>query len=154
SAPATLAPGSQSGRSQTVNNPFASSGMPAGLPTSDVPGEPPSDNAPLNYPDAHAAGEENAGNHSGNAPKPSSNSSRVGSEASPSWVLPDAPLPRDRGDRSLAQANTGLMPPRRAAAARSIDNAQPGAIPAKQQAQEKLSAARQALASGDIDLAE
>ncbi|HVT29019.1 MAG TPA: hypothetical protein VHE81_13470 [Lacipirellulaceae bacterium] len=63
-------------------------------------------------------------------------------------------MPRGSSDQRLADANSGLMPPRHAADEISPNNSSLSGSSAKQQAEEKLVAARKALQSGDIDLAE
>ena len=59
-----------------------------------------------------------------------------------------------RADQQFAANGSGLMPPKHTAAAAATNNARTPATASKQQAQEDLSAARKALAAGDVDLAE
>jgi general secretion pathway protein D len=71
------------------------------------------------------------------------------------WALPDAPLPRGMNlPQSGPGAMSGLMPPERTVAESAPGAPQPSAASLKQQALSHLSAARTALESGNIDLAE
>ena len=78
-----------------------------------------------------------------------------------SWQLPDAPLPRGAEARSLAQGvglagpGPSLTPPPRASdVAQAIGGLDVSNLPPKEQALAHMNAARSALGSGDIDLAE
>jgi general secretion pathway protein D len=140
----------------SVNNPFASSGTTSGLKTdSSLASEAAPADSPLGYPSMHAAKDDS----SQSRPSPVLRTQTAatppgGADAIPSWQLPSAPLPRGTTDQQVGASGSGLMPPKHTAASAPANTAQTPATAPKQQAQEDLSAARKALAAGDVDLAE
>ena len=155
SASAVLPSSSQPSHGSAIDNPFASAGITGGLNSARPIGNLPSTERPLNYPTAHAAADEYP-------PRTAPRSTPAISALSPNdatgpnshWTLPDAPLPRGLSDQQIATASAELTPPRRSAADPPMADSRPPNNPSKQQAQEHLSAARKALVTGNIDLAE
>ncbi len=155
SAPAILPSSSQSSRGSAIDNPFASAGITGGLNSPRSIGDLPSTERPLNYPTAHAAADEYPPSAAPRStPAISARSPNDATGPNSHWTLPDAPLPRGLSDQQISAASTELTPPRRLAADPPTTDARPPNNPSKQQAQERLSAARKALVTGDIDLAE
>lgn len=156
SAPGSLPSDPQISPRGTVNNPFASSGTASGVKTaSSLTSEPASTESPLGYPTPHAAKEDSSlGRPSPSTGTQSASISPTDAAAIPSWQLPSAPLPRGATDKQFGTPGSGLMPQKHTAASAPANTGRTPAIASKQQAQEDLSAARKALAAGDIDLAE
>ena len=152
-APPAQVSAPQATGARTLDNPFASAGKATGLTASNLVSEPQTPSTPLNYPSTHSAVENNARTPASSAAAPRTASAIASSaDANRSWDLPSAPLPRGASDKQFA-ARSGLMPPKRTGNP-TTPTAQTTNSPSKQQAQEQLSAARKALQSGDLDLAE
>ncbi|HEX5470713.1 MAG TPA: hypothetical protein VFW73_02450 [Lacipirellulaceae bacterium] len=155
SSPTTLALNSEPSGAQRLNNPFVSSSAPISLPSENLRSASSASNTPLQYPSTHEAIGEGARNLDASSSRhPIDSSLPESARSNSSWALPSAPLPRGANDQRFAENNSGLMPPRHMAASSSLNSPPSTGLTAKQQAQEKLSAARNALQSGDIDLAE
>ena len=153
------APGSSSSDPQTsargLANPFASSGTPAGVKTAaNITSEPAATEQPLGYPSMHAKDNSSGGLASPAVGTETASAAPAGAESNPSWQLPSAPLPRGASDQQFGASSSSLLPPKHSAAGAPANNSRPSATSSKQQAQEDLSAARKALAAGDVDLAE
>jgi general secretion pathway protein D len=155
-SPSGLQVSPQIANGQTINNPFASAGKTAGAGLANAPSDsayPATSKTPVDR-NANDPADRLALNDV-NLKSPQLPNSNTPSSAKPSWTLPDAPLPGGAapGDR-LGAKNTGLTPPKHATPVAGPANSQFAGPLAKQQAQQKLSAARQALEAGNIDLAE
>ncbi len=153
SAPASAYQPDRFSRPKATDNPFTSAGNTAGFNVVKTAAEAPVSDSPHNYPVVQAAGDTSpvAAN-----PAPSRTDSVLNnpSDSNTSWALPDAPLPRGAEDRRLPSGGAGLMPLKRTASAVAPNSPSSANSSGKQQAQEKLVAARKALAVGEIDLAE
>jgi type II secretory pathway component GspD/PulD (secretin) len=134
------------------NNPFASAGNTAGLKLPTTNSEPASSPTSLAYPTTQTSGNDSSMGGDQKSLSAAADPS-LGNSPNSSWALPSAPLPRGASDRQFSNGDPGLLPPRRSASD-SANETRPSAVNSKQKAQENLSAARKALASGDIDLAE
>ncbi len=156
STPSSSPSGSNTSPSRSMDNPFTSSGKPAGQNSAaGLASERPSTQPPLSYPNMNAAKDDTSQGRPSPTPRTQNTSTLSGgAESNPAWQLPSAPLPRSASDQQFATNGTGLMPPKRTAAGVPANNSRPSASATKQQAQEELMAARKALAAGDVDLAE
>ncbi len=156
STPSSLPSDAQTPARGTTNNPFASSGTTAGLKSAgNLSSDPAPTDVPLSYPSMHSAKDDSLTGRASPAPRTQTASTQPSSgETNPSWQLPSAPLPRGASDQQFGASGTGLTPPKHTAASAPTTNARTPAIASKQQAQEDLTAARKALAAGDVDMAE
>jgi Flp pilus assembly secretin CpaC len=156
STPGSLPSDPQSSPRSPVHNPFTSSGNTSGVKTaSNLVSEPAPADSQLGYPTTHAAQDDSLqGRPSPSARPQITPTSPAVADATPSWQLPSAPLPRGATDKQFGIPGSGLMPPKHTAANAPATSVRTPATASKQQAQEDLSAARKALAAGDVDLAE
>src|SRR3954469_23545758 len=143
SAPGSLPADRQTSSRQSVDNPFASSGTPAGLKSPpSLSGEPLSNEPPLSYPSTQASNEETSPGFASPAVRTQAASTPKADAGSvPSWQLPNVPAPR--GDaQQFGQTGSGLTPPKRTAANTPPNQSRTPANNSRQQAQRNLSDAR------------
>jgi general secretion pathway protein D len=156
STPGSLSSGSQDLQPRSINNPFASSGAPAGMKASSgLASDPSSEQSTLSQPGLHSVKDETPQGLAASAARmQGATASQEGKTSDPSWQLPTAPLPRNATDQEFGATSKGLIPPKHSASGAALKHARTAASQSKQQAQDNLIGARKALAAGDLDLAE
>jgi general secretion pathway protein D len=154
SAPTTLSLDSQPARPKTIDNPFSSAGAAANANSTNIAGQSFASQNELSTPTARLEADANPQNVPSQTPsKRLAPAAPSASNSDPAWELPNAPLPGRAPEERLPVTGGGLAP-RRPVANSPTNNARSLNVAPKQQAQENLSAARKALQTGDIDLAE